>query len=104
MADAGKDKKDLFSRLKAIIVDFFGDESKKSPKKAPKKEKKQVKPKTARKKPPKKKVEKELFEYKGKSLTIPDYVVYTCVECGEAIVDQDTLRNSGKILKNYFAI
>jgi len=52
----------------------------------------------------KKKVEKELFEYKGKTLSVPDYIVYACDECGEAVVDQETLRKSGELLKKYFAI
>ncbi len=48
-----------------------------------------------------KKVETEVFEYKGKSLTIQDYVTYTCNECGEAIVDDAALKSSGKKLKDF---
>lgn len=50
----------------------------------------------------KKKVIEENFEYKGKTLSVPDYIVYACGECGEAIVDQETLRKSGELLKKYF--
>lgn len=49
----------------------------------------------------KKKIETELFEYKGKTLSIPNYVTYACSECGEAIVENDTLRDSGKLLKDF---
>ncbi len=49
----------------------------------------------------KKKVIEENFEYKGKTLSVPDYIVYACDECGEAIVDQETLRKSGELLKKY---
>lgn len=48
-----------------------------------------------------KRVETEVFEYKGKSLTIQDYVTYDCNECGEAIVDDATLKSSGKKLKDF---
>lgn len=43
----------------------------------------------------------ETFHYKGEALTVPDYVVYTCGECGEALVDKATLRESGRILKDF---
>lgn len=49
----------------------------------------------------KKKIGTELFEYKGKTLPIPNYVTYACSECGEAIVENDTLRDSGKLLKDF---
>ena len=48
----------------------------------------------------KKKVGGETFEYKGMPITIPDYITYKCDECGEAIVDKTTLKESGKILKD----
>jgi HTH-type transcriptional regulator / antitoxin MqsA len=48
-----------------------------------------------------KRVGTELFEYKGETLSIPDYVTYACNECGEAIVDPATLRSSGKRLKDF---
>lgn len=43
----------------------------------------------------------EVFEYKGENVTIPDYIVYRCNVCKEAIVDNETLKTSGKILKNF---
>ena len=50
----------------------------------------------------KKKVGTESFEYKGETLTIPDYVTFLCKECGETIVDSVTLKESGKKLKDRF--
>lgn len=47
------------------------------------------------------KVTDETFTYKGKNKTIPDYVTYTCKQCGESIVDPKTLKESGKILKDF---
>ena len=49
----------------------------------------------------KKKVGTESFEYKGETKTIPNYVTYVCSECGEAIVDSTTLKESGKMLKDF---
>ena len=49
----------------------------------------------------KKKVGTESFKYKGETKTIPNYVTYACNECGEAIVDSTTLKESGKILKDF---
>jgi len=49
----------------------------------------------------KKKVGTESFEYKGETKTIPNYVTYVCSECGEAIVDSATLKESGKMLKDF---
>ena len=49
----------------------------------------------------KKKVGAESFEYKGETKTIPNYVAYACKECGEAIVDSATLKESGKMLKDF---
>lgn len=48
-----------------------------------------------------KKIGTESFEYKGETKTIPNYVTYACSECGEAIVDSATLKESGKILKDF---
>ncbi|MBI1811807.1 MAG: type II toxin-antitoxin system MqsA family antitoxin [Nitrospirae bacterium] len=47
------------------------------------------------------KVTDETFTYKGKTKTIPDYVTYACIQCGESIVDPKTLKESGKILKDF---
>lgn len=46
-------------------------------------------------------VSTEKFEYKGKELFIPDYVSYECSECGEAVVAPETLKKSGKLLKDF---
>ncbi len=47
------------------------------------------------------KVIEEVFEYKGRTLVVPDYVVYECDTCGEAIVDNSSLRRAGKILRDF---
>lgn len=49
----------------------------------------------------KKKVGTESFEYKGQTKTIPNYITCTCAECGEAIVDSATLKEAGKMLKDF---
>ena len=51
--------------------------------------------------PFKKEVIEETFSYKGETITIPDYIVYKCDLCNEAIVDKQTLKTSGKLLKNF---
>jgi len=43
----------------------------------------------------------EVFTYKGSHIAIPDYTIYECDTCGEAIVDRNTLEKSGKILKKF---
>ena len=48
-----------------------------------------------------KKVVDETFEYNGSEVTIPDYIIYACNTCEEAIVDSETLKTSGKILKEH---
>ena len=48
-----------------------------------------------------KKVVDETFEYKESKITIPNYIIYKCNTCEEAIVDKETLRTSGKILKEH---
>jgi YgiT-type zinc finger domain-containing protein len=47
------------------------------------------------------KVKTEVFNYKGRTKEIPNYIVYACAECGEAIVDNETLKESGRILKKF---
>jgi len=47
-----------------------------------------------------KKIE-EVFSYKGYHIAIPDYTIYECDTCGEAIVGRNTLKKSGKILKKF---
>lgn len=49
----------------------------------------------------KKEVRDEIFEYKGCSKIIPNYVTYSCPECGESIVDSASLKASGKLLKDF---
>lgn len=49
----------------------------------------------------KKDIGNESFKYKDKSITIKNYVVYKCGACGESIVDKATLRESGRILKDF---
>jgi|LSQX01.3.fsa_nt_gb YgiT-type zinc finger domain-containing protein len=49
----------------------------------------------------KKEVIIETFNYKRESVAIPNYVIWLCSECGEAIVDNETLKESGKILKAF---
>lgn len=42
----------------------------------------------------------EAFETFDESvIEVPDYIVYECYNCGEAIVDRETLKTSGKILR-----
>jgi len=43
----------------------------------------------------------ERFEYKGQSISIPNYLVFRCNACHEAIVDKGTLKSSAKLLKNF---
>lgn len=49
----------------------------------------------------KKTVGTETFEYKGQEISIPDYMTYVCPGCQEAIVDPETLKKSGKLLKDF---
>ena len=49
----------------------------------------------------KKEVKTATFTYKGKSKIIPGYITWVCSECGEAIVDNETLKTSGKTLKDF---
>lgn len=46
-------------------------------------------------------VREETFEYKGESLTVPDYVVYRCPSCEEGIVDKNTLRDTEKVIRDF---
>lgn len=48
-----------------------------------------------------KKVIDETFEYNGNKIVIPNYIIYACDTCEEAIVDSETLKTSGKILKEH---
>ncbi|MDT8421563.1 MAG: type II toxin-antitoxin system MqsA family antitoxin [Desulfuromonadales bacterium] len=44
---------------------------------------------------------RQIFEYKGKSIDIDKYIYYKCSVCEESIVDKDTLKRSGKVLKDF---
>ena len=43
----------------------------------------------------------EIFNYKGHHIAIPDYTIYECDTCSEAIIGKNTLKKSGKILKKF---
>ena len=43
----------------------------------------------------------EIFEYKGQTITISDYVTHECSECRESIVDNAALRKSGRKLRDF---
>ncbi|HOA84296.1 MAG TPA: YgiT-type zinc finger protein [Thermodesulfovibrio thiophilus] len=43
----------------------------------------------------------ETFSYKGKKITIDNYIIWKCSECGEAIVDKRTLKRTDKLLKDF---
>ena len=49
----------------------------------------------------KQKIKDKTFQYKGSTITIPDYITYECGSCGEAIVDNTSLKESGKLLKDF---
>lgn len=49
----------------------------------------------------KKQVKNKKFEYKGETITIPGYITHNCDVCGDAIVDNNTLKKSGRILKDF---
>jgi YgiT-type zinc finger domain-containing protein len=44
----------------------------------------------------------EAFEYENDAITIPDYIVYECMSCGEAIVDKETLKTSGELIREMY--
>jgi len=49
----------------------------------------------------KREVSDKVFEYGGETVTIPAYVVYRCPACRDAVVDNETLKTSGHILKAF---
>lgn len=49
-----------------------------------------------------KKVITETFEYKGKEFEYPNYIVYECPKCKEAIVDKKTLKESGRAIRDFY--
>ncbi len=50
----------------------------------------------------KKKVINETFEYKGHTHIVPNYVVYECPACEEYLVDKKSVKESQKIIKDFF--
>jgi HTH-type transcriptional regulator/antitoxin MqsA len=46
-------------------------------------------------------VVEEVFTYKGQTLAVPDYVVYECAACGEAVVDPASSQRASKLLKDF---
>jgi len=43
----------------------------------------------------------EIFNYKEYHIAIPNYTIYECDTCSEAIIGKNTLKKSGKILKKF---
>lgn len=43
----------------------------------------------------------KVFTYKGSTITIPNYITHCCSHCGDSIVDNATLRESGMVLKEF---
>ncbi len=43
----------------------------------------------------------EVFSYKGRTLTVPDYLVYECAACDEAVVDPASSKRASKLLKDF---
>jgi HTH-type transcriptional regulator/antitoxin MqsA len=48
------------------------------------------------------KVVTERFEYKGQTLTYPNYLIHECSACGEAIVDKKCLKESGRAIRDFY--
>jgi HTH-type transcriptional regulator / antitoxin MqsA len=49
----------------------------------------------------KKQIGTEVFKYKGESLSIPGFITYECNDCGESIVDNQSLKDARKPLKDF---
>lgn len=43
----------------------------------------------------------EQFTYKGQHLSVPDYLIYECSECSEALVDPASSKKAEKLLKDF---
>ena len=43
----------------------------------------------------------ETFEYNGEKVYIPDYVIFKCENCDEAIVEKDTLKTSEITIRDF---
>jgi HTH-type transcriptional regulator/antitoxin MqsA len=50
----------------------------------------------------KKEIITETFEYKGKKLDYPNYIIYKCAKCKEAVVDKKTLKESGRAIRDFY--
>jgi len=50
----------------------------------------------------KKNIITETFTYKGKKFDYPDYIIYKCPSCKEAIVDKNTLKESGRAIRDFY--
>ncbi len=50
----------------------------------------------------KRKVVDETFEYKGRTLVVPDYIIFQCAVCEESLVDRKSAASSQKTLKEFF--
>jgi len=49
-----------------------------------------------------KKIITETFEYKGKTFDYPNYVIYECPVCDEAVVDKKSLKESGRAIRDFY--
>jgi HTH-type transcriptional regulator / antitoxin MqsA len=49
-----------------------------------------------------KKVITEKFEYKGETFSYPNYVIYECPSCGDAVVDKKSLKESGRVIRDFY--
>lgn len=47
------------------------------------------------------KIIEEKFEYKGRHLVIPEYVIFECASCGEELVSKETLKKTEKIIRDF---
>ncbi|MDO9069372.1 MAG: type II toxin-antitoxin system MqsA family antitoxin [Deltaproteobacteria bacterium] len=47
------------------------------------------------------KVVEEHFSYKGHSLAVPDFQIFECPACGEAVVEKNSARRAEKLLKDF---
>ena len=43
----------------------------------------------------------ENFEYKGYSCPVNNYVIFTCSNCNESIVDEETIKRVEKIIRDF---
>ena len=48
-----------------------------------------------------KKLIDETFEYKGRSLNVPDFIIFKCSYCNEEIVAKESLKRSEKTIRDF---